>query len=63
MKKTEWNEASVARRKADDGVKNDSKVTTARTANERKAARRGQAAFTDEVLQAAIQGIINNQVP
>jgi hypothetical protein len=63
MKKTEWNEASVARRNADGGKKDGLIVTTTRKTVERKAVRKGQAAFADEVLQAAIQGIINNQVP
>jgi hypothetical protein len=63
MKKTEWNEGSVARRKAAGKGKGGERKTTATKAVHEMAARREQANFSAEVLQDAIKGIINNQVP
>jgi len=63
MKKTEWNEGSVARKEAAGKKKEAIEMTVVRKAGNRKPFRNGQANFTAEIYQDAIRGIINNQVP
>ncbi|MGV8079440.1 MAG: hypothetical protein AB2L22_05220 [Syntrophales bacterium] len=63
MKKTEWNEGSVARRKTAGKGKEGRESTGAAKAAAETAIWKGQANFNDEMLQSAIQGIIHNQVP
>ncbi|NPU85028.1 MAG: hypothetical protein HPY65_11120 [Syntrophaceae bacterium] len=63
MKKAEWNEGSAARKVAAGRKEEELKLKVVRKAGAKTAARTGQVNFTAEVLQDAIKGIINNQVP